>query len=340
MEHRGLKIIIENKIPYMNGIFEPYAEVAYVSSDNITPELMKDADALITRTRTKVNRELLEESICKVVATATIGTDHIDLDWCAENGVKVINAPGCNAPAVAQYVFATIAYIMKNVKPESLTIGIVGVGNVGRIVERWAKQFGMTVLLNDPYRADNEEADKFVSLETIAEKADIITFHTPMSKDGKYPSYHLCSEKFIDSLCRKPLIINAARGAVADTAALLKGLPEGKISALAIDCWENEPDISLELLGKVNIGTPHIAGYSASGKARASAAVVKGVAEELNIPVAENIIKVTPATYLPTSLEEVAGSYDISRDSSTLKAAPRGFEEYRNSYSFRKEVGE
>lgn len=339
MEHTGLKIVIENHIPYVRGIFEPFGEVVYAAADEITPEMMKDADALMTRTRTKVNKALLEGSRCRVVATATIGTDHIDLEYCRRNGVKVINAPGSNAPGVAQYVFAAVAEAFSDKAPETLTIGIVGVGNIGKIVEKWAKGLGMNVLLNDPPRAVKEGEEKFVSLETIAEKSDIITFHTPMTKTGKYPTYHLCSAEFLSSLKNKPLVINAARGPVADNAALLNAIKTGKISHLAIDCWENEPEISHDLLKAADIATPHIAGYSASGKTRASAVAVKGIADTLGIPAVFPYPVPAPAPETVT-LAEVRESYDPLADTRRLKENPQKFEELRNNYPLRKEVGE
>lgn len=339
MEHHSLKIVLEKHIPFVRGIFEPYAEVIYASADEITPELMADADALMTRTRTKVNRALLSGSRCRVVATATIGTDHIDLGWCRDNGITVANAPGSNAPAVAQYVFAAIGSCLDVSDPQSLTIGIAGVGNVGKIVERWAKSLGMKVLLNDPPRAAAEPGKEFCSLEKIAEEADIITFHTPMTYDGEFPTYHLCGRDFLSRLKRKPLIINSARGAVADNEALTEAIDTGLVGHLAIDCWENEPDISPELLAKADIATPHIAGYSASGKTRASAAAVKAIADALGLDARFPMPIPAPA---PESItfSEILHSYDPFSDTRSLRNAPSSFESLRNNYPLRKEAGE
>jgi len=157
-----MKIVIEKNIPFIKGLLEPWAEISYLAPEEITPQNMADADALITRTRTRCNRELLEGSRCRFIATATIGTDHIDLDYCKEAGITVANAPGCNAPAVAQYVFASIAEVMKRQDdlrtPEELTLGVVGVGNVGRVIARWGRILGMKVLCCDPPRAEAEGA--------------------------------------------------------------------------------------------------------------------------------------------------------------------------------------
>ncbi len=216
-----IKVIIENKIPFIKGVLDDYCQVSYLAPENITAEVVKDVDAMIIRTRTRCDATLLEHSRCKFIATATIGTDHIDLDYCAKKGISVFNAPGCNAPAVAQYVFASIAYWRAqrfDKRPlESLTIGIVGVGHVGSIVKQWARQLGMNVLCCDPLRAEVECANNFVSLDVIARESDIITFHTPLTKSGKYPTFHMCDASFLEKVVRCPLIIDSARGPIVDT---------------------------------------------------------------------------------------------------------------------------
>lgn len=328
-------IIIENHIPYIKGVFDNVANVRYLAPDEITPDAMKTADALITRTRTRCNGTLLDGSRCRIIATATIGTDHIDLPYCEAHGIKVVNAPGCNAPAVAQYVMAAI--LAGSPRPLSeITLGIVGVGHVGSIVDRWAKSMGIKTLLCDPPRAEAEGANGFVSLDAIAEQADIITFHTPHTKNGKYPTHHLISQQFLDRLKRKPLIINSARGPIADTDSLLKALENGKISNVVIDCWENEPNISRELLKKGLITTPHIAGYSRDGKIRATIAVIDAVATHFNLDV-----KYTGAIPHPVPLsitsESIRETYNPMTDTEALKAAPEEFENLRNNYNLRQE---
>ncbi|MDE7443038.1 MAG: 4-phosphoerythronate dehydrogenase, partial [Muribaculaceae bacterium] len=246
-----MKIVIESHIPFIRDVFEPYATVEYLDPDDITAESVRSADALIVRTRTRCDAGLLDGSKCRVIATATIGTDHIDLDYCRDKGIKVFNAPGCNAPAVAQYVLSAIA------PASGKTIGIVGAGHVGHIVEEWAKALGMNVLLNDPPRQSAEQSDSFTDLATIANEADIITFHTPLIKGGQWPTYHLADAQFFNSLRRKPIIINAARGPIVDTQALLHAINTGLVSKAIIDCWEGEPHISPELLSVADVATPH-----------------------------------------------------------------------------------
>ena len=278
-----MKFIVDAYIPFIQGVLEPYGDVVYATPDKITAESVRDADALLVRTRTKINRELLEGSRCRFVATATIGMDHFDTKWCMENGITSINAPGCNAPAVAQYVFASIGRLHKT-PLEHTTLAIVGVGHVGGIVERWAKGLGMNVLRIDPPRQDAEGGNDWSTLYEAAEKADIITFHTPLTLSGKYPTHHLADEEFFNALKKKPLLINAARGPVADNKAWLKTMRLGKLSASVIDVWEGEPAIDKEIMMAADISTPHIAGYSLDGKIRATQMVLDGLSNFFNLP--------------------------------------------------------
>lgn len=325
-----MKIIIESHIPFINGIFEPYTQVEYLAPEDITTDAVRDADALIVRTRTRCDATLLEGSRCRVIATATIGTDHIDLNYCARRGIQVFNAPGCNAPAVAQYVLSSIA------PAPGKTIGIVGVGHVGRIVESWAKELGMNVLLNDPPRQAAEHDVKFTDLATIAKESDIITFHTPLVKSGKWATVHLADNDFFNSLERKPIIINAARGPIVDTEALIHALEHGQVSQAVIDCWENEPDISTRLLELVHVGTPHIAGYSIEGKRRATAAAVNSVAKALGLPArGEQIPDGVNVDNL--SWDKITESYNPLTDTAALRHDHTAFESLRNHYCLRHE---
>ncbi|MGN1172891.1 MAG: 4-phosphoerythronate dehydrogenase [Muribaculaceae bacterium] len=330
-----MKIIIENHIPFIQGIFEPIAHVQYLPAEAIDTDAMKDADALITRTRTRCDAALLAGSKCKFIATATIGTDHIDLDYCAKNGITVASAPGCNAPAVAQYVLTSISHIFP--KLTGKTIGIVGVGHVGSIVARWAQCLGMNVLLCDPPRAEAERNDAFVSLSEIAQRADIITFHTPLTKSGPHKTFHLADEVFFNSLLRKPVIINSARGPVVDNKLLLNALNTGSISHAIVDCWEGEPtNISLELVDKAFIATPHIAGYSLEGKKRATQMAAQALFDYLGIhfTAQDNSIP-NPPDYV--TIHSLQSSYNPLADSAIFKAAPSNFEALRSNYSFRHE---
>lgn len=290
-----MKIVADNTVPYLKGIAEPIAEVKYLTSKEFTPENVQDADALIVRSIDKCTRELLEGSRVKLITSATIGFDHIDTRYCGEAGIAWKNSPGCNAVSVAQYVLAgliTIA-LRKGEALQGKTIGIVGVGHVGKEVEKLCTAYGMNVLRNDPPRAEAEGENGFVSLDTIAEQADIVTFHTPLTKEGRFATRHLAGEDFFCKLQRTPWFINASRGAVHDTDALLRARREGKIGELILDCWENEPDINRELLGLAAIATPHIAGFSADGKANGTRMCLKNIERFFRVKI-DKIDEVVP----------------------------------------------
>jgi erythronate-4-phosphate dehydrogenase len=197
-----VKLIIDDKIPYIRGIFEHVAEVAYLPGAKITPEVVHDADAIITRTRTICNEDLLKGSSVKFIATATIGYDHIDTDYCRRAGIQWTNAPGCNSKSVEQYVASALMVLTEKdlVNLKQSTIGIVGVGNVGSKVARIAELLGMKVLMNDPPRARAEGPEKFVNLQTILEEADIISLHVPLNMKGEDATFHMADEIFFSSL--------------------------------------------------------------------------------------------------------------------------------------------
>lgn len=333
----GVEIVVESNIPFIHGVFEPYATVSYLPPEAITSGAMSRADALVTRTRTRVDSALLGSSPCSIVASATIGLDHVDIPWCQSHGIEVANAPGCNAPAVAQYVLSSILHL----HPGSLagcTLGVVGVGHVGSIVARWGELLGMRVLLSDPPREEAEGSAGFTSLEQIAREADFITFHTPLTSSGPCPTYHLCSDSFLSSLRRRPVIINSARGAVVDTGPLCRALASGSVSSAVIDCWEGEPAISPRLLELATIATPHIAGYSREGKIRATRMAAEAVCRHFGFPLPEWSEPVAPGAADEVTPCSIISSYDPMVDTLRLKSNPADFEKLRNTYNLRAEV--
>ncbi len=333
MNRKRPRIIVEANIPFIRGVMEPWADVRYLQPAEITPDVMAHADALVTRTRVRCDEHLLSGSPCSIIASATIGLDHVDIPWCEAHGIEVRNAPGCNAPAVAQYVLASA---LRRRDPESMVLGIVGVGNVGRIVERWATALGIKVLRCDPPRARREGSDRFVDLATIAEQADVITFHTPYTTSGPDATHHLCSREFLAQTKHCPLIINAARGGVVDTNALTDAIDAGTVEAPVIDCWEGEPEISQELLKRAYVATPHIAGYSFEGKARATQMAVDAVCRHFGMPVPEIDPHVADAPATVTA-RQILDGYDPLIDTAALRGAPAAFEQLRTAYSLRRE---
>jgi erythronate-4-phosphate dehydrogenase len=337
-----MKVIVDNKIPYIAGEIEKIADkVVYLPGDAFTKEEVKEADALVIRTRTHCNRDLLEGSQVKFIVTATIGFDHIDTEYCHEAGIAWTNCPGCNAGSVEQYIHSVLLLLKreKGLKLEEATLGIVGVGHVGSRVKRMAESLGMKVLLNDPPRADKGEKG-FVDLRTIASESDVITFHTPLIKEGTYRTCHLVDEDFLFSLKRNPVIINSSRGEVVDTASLLIALSAGKVKDAVIDTWEYEPVISRELMEVAFLATPHIAGYSADGKANATRMSLEALARFFGV---EADFCVMPPEYSGIQFSDDAEeaylqAYNPTRDSEWLKKCPEKFEWFRGSYPLRREM--
>lgn len=345
---KKLKIVADSKIPFLEGVLEPFAEMIYLSPEKIDADAVRDADALIIRTRTKCDAALLEGSNVKMIATATIGYDHIDRAYCERKGIVWKSAPGCNASSVGQYVLSALSLLMsqRNETLRGKTLGIVGVGNVGKAVERVCRIAGMNILRNDPPRAEAEGDADFVDLETIARECDVITFHTPLIREGAHPTQHLADESFFSKLGNNPVIINAARGEVIDEKAMMKAYEEQRISEMIIDCWEHEPKINRELLAKTYLSTPHIAGYSADGKSNATRMAVEHIARFFGLhpdlssiqpPAAQNpVIDLSQYDANP-EVEALLRTYDPREDSARLRESPETFEKQRGDYPLRRE---
>lgn len=332
---KKITVVADSHVPYLQSLSE-IADMTVLPPPGIDRRAVAGADALIVRTRTRCDAALLEGSRVRFVGTATIGTDHIDREWCASHGITAVNAPGCNAPAVAQYVFSSLMHII-NRPIAQYTLGIVGVGHVGRIVERWAKALGMRVMLCDPPRQRAEGGDGWSSLDDLARGADIITFHTPLTKEGPDRTFHLADSRFFGSLRRAPIVINAARGPVTDTEAWKGALKSGTAGPAIVDCWEGEPDIDRELLGLADIATPHIAGYSEAGKKRASQTVIDALTDAFGLPRLETGLNVPEVPDSITPAVALEG-YDPFADTDLLRSAVDNFENLRDHYNLRKEL--
>lgn len=347
-----MKIIIDDKIPYIHGAFEGVAEVVYLPGSKTTPEIVKDADAIVTRTRTICNEKLLAGSSVKFIATATIGYDHINTDYCDTTGIKWTNAPGCNSKSVEQYIASTLMVLAerKNLQLKDLTIGVVGVGNVGSKVARIGELFGMKVLRNDPPRERAEGSAEFVSLRHVMDEADIISLHVPLNMKGEDATFHLGSESFFSGLKKKPILINSCRGEVVETQAVKAALKSGQISGFVCDCWENEPEIDLELLAMTEIATPHIAGYSKDGKA---------IGTQMSVHAISKFFRLGLENWQPSGVEQPANpifeldgtglseqdifakailhTYDIRNDDQDFRKNTAQFEQLRGDYPTRRE---
>lgn len=338
-----MKVIVDDKIPFIREALAGIAdEVVYLPGREFTPEVVKEADALVVRTRTRCDRRLLEGSRVKFIATATIGFDHIDTEYCREAGIAWRNAPGCNSASVEQYVESSLLLLerLRGRQLQGMTLGVVGVGNVGSKVAAMARKLGMRVLLNDLPRQEVEGSDGFSPLAQLAEECDVITFHVPLNRGGRFHTYHLADEAFFGSLKRRPVIFNTSRGEVVETESLLKALDKGMVSEAVIDVWEHEPDISLELLDKVFLGTPHIAGYSADGKANATRMALDALCSHFGIKADYTIEPPAPActTIVARSYADAClQMYDPRRDCEALRAHPEKFEYLRGNYPLRRE---
>lgn len=330
-----MKIIVDDKIPYIREKLALLADdVVYLRGADISAEDVRDADALIVRTRTRCDRQLLEGSKVQFVATATIGFDHIDTNYMTEAGITWTNCPGCNAGSVAQYLECSLLLLQqqKGLVLHDATIGIVGCGHVGSKVKAVAERLGMRVLVCDPLLGD----PSFVSLDVVECEADIITFHVPLTREGQYATYHMADDDFFHRILRVPYIINTSRGEVVDNVALLQALEEGRVRDAILDVWEGEPNVNLNLLDRVFIGTPHIAGYSADGKVNADNMVIDALCQHFGLLHPERILPPP----LPADLavgQSALDYYNPLIDSEKLKNNPSTFEFLRNNYPIRRE---
>ena len=347
-----MKFVVDDKIPYIKGVLEPYGEVVYLSGSKTTPDVVKHADALVTRTRTICNEQLLSGSSVRFIATATIGFDHIDTEYCKTAGIEWANAPGCNSGSVEQYVASALFVLAKrfNFSLKNKTIGIVGVGHVGSKVARFCQNIGMNVLLYDPPLARKSHSDTYCDLDEIIQKADIISFHVPLNRSGEDTTFHLADETFFRRLKKKPILLNTCRGEVIETSAAKKALQDQLVTAMVIDCWENEPAIDLGFLDRVDLATPHIAGYSKDGKAKGTAMSIQAISRFFDLgmddwqPVSIDSPAKTNIELDGLSLSEdeilssaILATYDIRNDDAAFRQNPALFEKIRGEYPVRRE---
>ncbi len=347
-----MRIVVDAKIPFLKGILDPVAEVVYADPAQITRDLVKNADALIVRTRTRCDARLLEGSSVRFIATATIGYDHIDTAYCESNGIAWTNAEGCNSSSVQQYIASTLMALAhgRGFTLAGKTIGIVGVGNVGKKVERLCRALGMRVLKNDPPRARSEGPSEFVSLDTIVHEADILTFHVPLNMAGEDKTYHLGDRQFLNHLRSPQILINTSRGEVLETGSLTESLRARRIAGCVLDVWEQEPNIDRTLLEFVTLATPHIAGYSVDGKANGTAMSVRALSRHFNlgldswfpahIPTPSQTVLNVECTGKKNEQilsELIIATYDVRSDDRRLRASPETFEHQRGAYPLRRE---
>ena len=348
-----MKVVCDSHIPFLKGALEPYCDVVYASGQDIGPDMVKDADALIVRTRTRCDESLLKGSSVRFIATATIGYDHIDTKWCESNGIRWTNAPGCNSWSVQQYMGSLLVTLSRHMlfSFKDKTIGIVGVGNVGSKVARLAALLGFRVLLCDPPRARKEGANAFVTLDKVINLSDIITLHVPLIRDGQDATFHMFDKNRLSSLSRNQILINTSRGEVVDNVALKEVLINKAICTAALDVWENEPQIDRELMNLLFIGTPHIAGYSVDGKATGTTMCVQALGKFFDLPCREWEVSEVPESILPSEFsidatgktpqevlaDAILYTYNVRNDDTALMSDISSFEKLRSNYPVRRE---
>jgi len=354
-----MKIVSDANIPFVKECFSSIGEVTIVGGREITSGIVTDADALLVRSITQVDEKLLAGSKVRFVATATIGFDHVDIDYLARNNIGFASAPGSNANSAAEYVIAGLLDIGQRyaLELEGRSIGIIGVGNVGSRVAKKCEAMGMAVCLNDPPLQRQTGDAKYLPLEKLFD-CDFITFHTPLTFEGPDKTYHLADEKFFKSLKQRCVFINASRGGVVDSGALKSAIRLGRLRAVVLDVWENEPDIDIELLKMVDLGTPHIAGYSLDGKIAGMIMIYKAACEYFAVEPKYDLQDFLPEPAVPelnvnpdividqdVLLSSVRKIYRIDKDDTRLRrvldkpAGQRGeyFDGLRKNYPIRRE---
>ena len=341
-----MKISVDKNIPYIENIFPDSVEVEWLAGGEFSAEVVRDSDALLIRTRTRCDEALLEGSRVKTIATATIGTDHIDLEYCRQKDIKVISAAGCNARGVKQYVAAALIELERGgVVLEGKTIGVVGVGNVGSQVVQAARVMGLRVLQCDPIRAQRGEMDSHTDIDILLKDSDIVTLHVPLTKTGQWATENMANREFFAKMKSGAIFINSSRGEVVDQEALKEAIRSGKLSHTVLDVWRNEPDIDRELMNMVDIATPHIAGYSKQGKANGSAMCITALSKMFDWGLNEWYpSQVCPNTFNceEMTLDEIralVSKYcDLAGDCARLRTNPEQFESLRNNYDYREET--
>lgn len=357
----GIKIVADENIPLVREAFGTIAaELITVSGRKITPQIVKDADVLLIRSITKVDKTLLEGSSVKMVATATIGTDHVDIEYLKSRDIAFAYAPGCNANSVAEYVLEAVLLIAlkKGIPLAGKYIGIIGFGNVGSRVARKAEAVGLRVLRNDPPLKEILPDKDFIGLDELLSLSDIVTLHVPLTRAGKYPTWHLADRSFFKKIKQDAVFINTSRGSVVDEVALKEAIADGRLGGCALDVWENEPNIDIELVKMADIATPHIAGYSYDGKVRGTEMIYRAVCDFLGIeprwnpkdymlPPEVSFMRIDEF-YMPIEgflFDKLSIIYDIREDDKSMRKIidlnarqrPSYFDKLRKEYPIRRE---
>lgn len=317
-----MKIVADENMPLVKELFAPFGEVQTFPGRELGPEQIKGADVLLVRSVTTVNAEILDGSSVRFVGSATIGTDHVDQVYLKQQNIQFANAPGCNANAVVQYVLSVLFRLRPDWQEQ--TVGIVGCGNVGGRLYQTLQKLGVNCRCYDPFLSDADNAH-LTSFEEVIQ-SDIICLHTPLTTDGPFPTFHLFDEAVLSQFAPHTLLINAGRGAVVDNQALLntllKVLPKQSLQVV-LDVWEGEPNILLPLLERVDIGTPHIAGYSYDGKVNGTTMVRDAFCSWLGETIPSSTFDGMAIADLDVSLlaEAILATFDVRKEDQRMREA-------------------
>jgi erythronate-4-phosphate dehydrogenase len=353
-----MKIVADENIPSVTEAFSALGEVTLVHGRSLRPEQVRDADVLLVRSVTRVDETLLAGSKVCFVGSATIGFDHVDRAYLATGGIGFATAPGSNATSAAEYVVSALLVLsqQQGVALAGRSVGIIGCGNVGSRVKARLTALGMQCLVNDPPLQAAGVPGEYVRLDEALD-CDIVTVHVPFERGGSHPTFHLIDAAALSRLRPAAVFINTSRGAVADNTALLAALQARIDLVTVLDVWEGEPSISLALLEKVTLGTPHIAGYSLDGKLRGTEMIYRAACDFLGVPVTWDVRSVLPAV-APVDVRAVTGDdiealaraavlgcYDVRSDDQRLRRLfeltaqeqPAYFDRLRKDYPVRRE---
>ncbi len=332
-----MKLVIDDACYAHKEIFSHFGNISTIAGRDINSTSVKNADILIVRSRTKVNHVLLDGSQVKFVGSTVTGLDHIDQDYLKAKGIKFFSAQGCNSMAVAEFVISAIVNLADDLDFDyrKKTLGIIGIGNVGARLAKKAKLMGIKTLLNDPPRQMYENLPNFVDLKTTL-SADIVTFHTPLTVNGKYPSYQLLNENNFHYILDKTILFNVARGGIIKETVW----QEYKTLANIIDCWEDEPNINLKLQNTAYLATPHIAGHSIDAKFIGSFMVYEALCDFLGKKQDSNIKNLINLDKLSINKDNLKNTlnkiYDFRQDAKAIQDI-NNFEDYRRNYPVRYE---
>ncbi|OED45628.1 4-phosphoerythronate dehydrogenase [Endozoicomonas sp. (ex Bugula neritina AB1)] len=353
-----MKIVADENIPLLMECFGALGEVIALPGRDMTTKDLQDVDALLVRSVTKVTESLIRNSTIKFVGTCTAGFDHVNHAYLANRGIAFTNAPGCNATSVVEYVLSALDILAEkdNFDLHHRTVGVVGKGQVGGRLYDILEQLGVKVYANDPLCEQNS-AIRFLELDELIERCDVICLHTPLTTEGAYPTHHLIGKKQLDAMNPSTILISAGRGPVVDNEALKQALKKGQDLTVVLDVWEYEPDVDPELIQLVDIATPHIAGYSLDGKIRGTEMIYRFLCEYFELSDDLDVAAIIPAPALK-QLEfsdsvsardacsiAIRAVYDIRRDDSNMRKLihrpeverKQMFDSLRKNYAERRE---